>query len=94
MLEVRIRSCHVHGHFIAKDNRPPAFPLRQALEMPRRDVSRIVLPPASFLHEQEKIQRRWPAAVDFIKQRKLNERFGPAEARCGHHPARAACTTA
>ena len=83
MLEVRIRSCHVHGHFIAKNNRPPSFPLHQALEMPRRDVSRIVLPPASFLHEQEKIQRRWPAAVDFIKQRKLNERFGPAEGDVG-----------
>src|SRR5277367_6291669 len=58
MLEVRIRSCHVHGHFIAKDNKPPAFPLHKALEEPRRDTSRIVLPPASFLHEQEKVNKR------------------------------------
>ena len=83
MLEVRIRSCHVHGHFIAKDNRPPAFPLHQALEMPRRDVNRIVLPPASFLHEQEKILKRWPAAVEFIKARRLNEHFGPADGTVG-----------
>jgi indolepyruvate ferredoxin oxidoreductase beta subunit len=28
-----------------------------------------VLPPASFLHEQEKINTRRPAAVDFIRER-------------------------
>jgi indolepyruvate ferredoxin oxidoreductase, alpha subunit len=75
MLEVRIRSCHVHGTFTAKDNRRPAFTLREALEKPARDVNRIVLPPASYLQEKEKIEKRWPAAVEFIKQRKLNEFF-------------------
>ena len=75
MLEVRIRSCHVHGSFIAKNNKPPPFTLKQALESPDRDTSRIVLPPASFLHEKEKIERRWPAAVNFIKEHKLNETF-------------------
>jgi indolepyruvate ferredoxin oxidoreductase alpha subunit len=75
MLEVRIRTCHVHGRFTAKDNKSPPFTLRQALENPVRDTSRIVLPPASYLHEREKIEKRWPAAVAFIKQRKLNEVF-------------------
>ncbi len=75
MLEVRIRSCHVHGSFKAKDNKRPPFTLRQALENPVRDTNRIVLPPASYLHEREKIEQRWPAAVKFIKQRKLNEVF-------------------
>jgi indolepyruvate ferredoxin oxidoreductase alpha subunit len=75
MLEVRIRSCHVHGSFIAKDNKPPPFTLKQALESPHRDTSRVVLPPASFMHEKEKIEQRWPAAVNFIKERKLNETF-------------------
>src|SRR6202035_1040266 len=46
MLQVRIRTCHVHGQFVAKDNRRPAFTLRQALENPVRDTDRIVLPPA------------------------------------------------
>jgi indolepyruvate ferredoxin oxidoreductase alpha subunit len=73
MLEVRIRSCHVHGTFTAKDNKRPAFTLQQALEKPARDVSRIVLPPASYAQEKEKIEKRWPAAVEFIKSRKLNE---------------------
>jgi indolepyruvate ferredoxin oxidoreductase alpha subunit len=83
MLQVRIRTCHVHGQFTAKDNKRPAFTLRQAMENPVRDTGRIVLPPASFLHEKEKIEQRWPAAVEFIKSRRLNETFGPAEGDVG-----------
>src|ERR1043166_5929705 len=83
MLEVRIRSCHVHGRFAAKDNKRPAFTLAEALETPRRDTNRIVLPPASYLHEREKVERRWPAAVTFIKERRLNEFFGPQSADVG-----------
>jgi indolepyruvate ferredoxin oxidoreductase, alpha subunit len=75
MLELRIRACHVHGRFIAKDNVRPTFTLKNAMEAPRRDTSRIVLPPSSFLHEQEKIHQRWPAAQRFIQQHRLNELF-------------------
>src|SRR5579864_5438218 len=39
MLEVRIRACHVHGQFVAKDNQKPKHSLRQALENPVRDVN-------------------------------------------------------
>jgi indolepyruvate ferredoxin oxidoreductase, alpha subunit len=73
MLEVRIRACHVQGSFRTKANRPPPFSLRQALDSPRRDTDRIVLPPASYLHEKEKIEKRWPAAIQFIRERHLNE---------------------
>ena len=83
MLQLRIRACHVHGQFIAKDNRRPEFTLAQALENPQRDVSRIVLPPASFLHEREKIEQRWPAAVKFITERGLNEFFATDAADVG-----------
>jgi indolepyruvate ferredoxin oxidoreductase alpha subunit len=75
MLELRIRACHVHGRFVAKDNVRPAFTLKDAIERPARDVNRIVLPPASYLHEKEKIEQRWPAAVRFIAEHGLNERF-------------------
>jgi indolepyruvate ferredoxin oxidoreductase alpha subunit len=74
-LELRLRACHVHGSFTAKDNCKPKMSLREAMENPRRDASRIVLPPASFVHEQEKISTRWPAAVDYIRKNKLNELF-------------------
>jgi indolepyruvate ferredoxin oxidoreductase alpha subunit len=74
-LELRLRACHVHGSFTAKDNCKPKMSLREAMENPRRDVGRIVLPPASFVHEQEKISDRWPAAVDYIRKNQLNELF-------------------
>ena len=75
MLQLRIHACHVHGEFVAADNRRSAFTVRDALETPQRDVSRIVLPPASFVHEHEKVTERWPAAVRFIEERGLNEFF-------------------
>lgn len=76
MLELRIRACHVQGSFDAKDNVRPEFRLRDAMENPVRDYSRVVLPPSNFSHEHEKIEKRWPAAIDFIRQHKLNEFFG------------------
>ena len=75
MLMLRIRACHVHGHFIAGANRTASYTLKDALETPRRDTTRIVLPPASYAHEQEKVHERWPAAVRFIEERGLNEFF-------------------
>ena len=83
MLQMRIRACHVHGRFVAKDNRRPPTTVVDALESPRRDTARIVLPPASFVHEHEKIDIRWPAAIDYVKRHNLNEVFGPAENAVG-----------
>jgi indolepyruvate ferredoxin oxidoreductase alpha subunit len=77
MLELRIRACHLYGRFRAKDNRRPAFTPQQALEHPVRDTDRIVLPPASFMHEREKVEQRWPAAVEFVRRERLNEFLGP-----------------
>ena len=75
MLQLRIRACHVHGQFTASANQRPRYTLKEAMENPQRDTSRIVLPPASYLHEKEKLQQRWPAAVKFIQERGLNEFF-------------------
>ena len=83
MLEVRIRACHVHGSFEASDNVAPSFTVRDALEDPRRKTDRIVLPPASYLHEKEKIEHRQPAAQQYIRENALNERFGPDEGPVG-----------
>lgn len=78
-LEMRVRSCHLYGQFVAKDNQRPKYTLAEALNNPSRDLNRIVLPPASFLHEQEKINKRLPAAIDYIQKNKLNELIGPNE---------------
>lgn len=73
MLQLRLRSCHLHGSFTASDNQRPPMTVRDAVENPSRRLDRIVLPPASFLHEKEKLEDRWPAAVDFITRTGLNE---------------------
>jgi indolepyruvate ferredoxin oxidoreductase, alpha subunit len=73
MLELRVRACHLHGRFVASNNRAPSPDLRNAMENPVRDTSRIVLPPASFAHEHEKVNERWPAAVAYVKAHRLNE---------------------
>src|SRR3712207_5572672 len=76
MLELRIRACHVYASFKTKNNMRPHFTLKDAMENPQHDTNRIPLPPATYLHEKEKIEKRWPAAVRFIEQEKLNEFFG------------------
>jgi indolepyruvate ferredoxin oxidoreductase alpha subunit len=83
MLELRVRACHMHGHFEAKDNIAPAFTVADAVQTPVRDTDRIVLPPANFLHEVEKIERRWPAGIDFVRDRRLNEWFGARDGEVG-----------
>ena len=73
MLMMRIRACHMHGRFIAKDNQRPKFTVKDALESPRRVAENIILPPNTYNQELDKVQKRWPAAVQFIVERQLNE---------------------
>ncbi|MGB3249270.1 MAG: indolepyruvate ferredoxin oxidoreductase subunit alpha [Tabrizicola sp.] len=83
MLMVRIRSCHVTGSFTARDNQRPKLTVKDALSNPRSDFNRVVLPPMSYAHEQDKVKNRWPAAEAFIRDRGLNEIFGPSDAPLG-----------
>ncbi|AWB48326.1 indolepyruvate ferredoxin oxidoreductase [Gemmobacter aquarius] len=83
MLMVRIRSCHVTGSFTTRDNQRPPLTVRDALSNPQSDFARVVLPPMSFSHEQDKIKNRWPAAERFVVDNGLNEVFGPANAPVG-----------
>ena len=75
MLELRIRACHVQGTFKTKANRKPALSKRTLIQNPDFDYNRICLPPATYLQEKLKVDVRWPAAVRFIKENKLNEVF-------------------
>ncbi|OJI93851.1 indolepyruvate ferredoxin oxidoreductase alpha subunit [Planktotalea frisia] len=83
MLQLRIKSCHLLGEFEARENVRPSTTVKDALENPKRDVERIVLPPASYLHEQEKVTKRLPAAIEYIRANKLNEHFGPKQGKVG-----------
>jgi len=73
MLMLRIRACHVYGRFTAKDNRRPPFSAADALRSPSRDYGRIILPPSTYAQEREKIEQRFPAAVDFVAARRMND---------------------
>ncbi|MCB1367521.1 MAG: indolepyruvate ferredoxin oxidoreductase subunit alpha [Rhodobacteraceae bacterium] len=83
ILMVRIRSCHVTGSFTARNNCSPPFSVKDALASPRGDYKRVVLPPESYLQEQDKIENRWPAAQDFIRRHAMNEHFGPSDSKVG-----------
>lgn len=83
MLTLRIRACHAHGRFLTKDNQRPGFTLKEAVDAPRRDVDRMALAPATFLHEHEKIEHRWQAAQDFVRARQLNEFFSGSQKNIG-----------
>lgn len=83
MLMMRIRACHMHGSFVAKDNRRPAFTVADALAAPRRSPDRIILPPATYAQEADKVGSRWPAAVRFIAEHRLNEMLSGAHERLG-----------
>ncbi|MGE5128785.1 MAG: thiamine pyrophosphate-dependent enzyme, partial [Sphingomonadaceae bacterium] len=75
MLELRIRACHVHGSFMARANRAPHYSKRNVLENPDFDYGRICLPPATYAQEKHKVEVRWPAALRFIREQRLNETF-------------------
>ena len=83
MLMVRIRCCHVTGSYKTKDNVSPPLSVKDALSDPKRDFSRVVLPPMSYVHEPDKVNNRWPAAEKFIIENELNEIFGPAISSIG-----------
>lgn len=83
MLQLRLRSNHMSGSFVARDNVKPPMTVKDAVENPTRDVSRVVLPPSSFLHEKEKMEKRWPAAVEYITSHGLNEFFSEGAADVG-----------
>ncbi len=75
MLELRIRACHVVGRFPCKDNRAPAISRKQVIEDPNFDFERVCLPPSTYAQERHKVEVRWPAAVEFIREHGLNEVF-------------------
>jgi indolepyruvate ferredoxin oxidoreductase, alpha subunit len=73
MLMLRIRACHVYGRFTAQDNKRPPFSAADALRSPSRDYGRIILPPSTYAQEREKIEQRFPAAIRFVAERRLND---------------------
>ena len=84
MMELRIRACHVHGRFRAKDNRRPLISRNAPLSGPPEfNYDRLSHPPATFRQEKLKGDVRLPAARKFIAARGLNELMGPSSGEIG-----------
>src|ERR1700741_5337486 len=75
MLELRIRACQVQGSLKTKKNQAPQCSKKAFLQHPDFDSARIGVPPATEGQVKQKVDVRWPAAVRFTRERKLNEFF-------------------
>ena len=84
IMELRIRACHVFGSFETKDNVPAPKSTRAKFDEPAPfDYSRLAHPPVTFLQEADKVNRRLPAAREFILREGLNEIMGPTAGEIG-----------
>ena len=85
MMELRIRACHVQGHFKTKQNLAPAVSTRHKLDGPPKEFiyDRLAHPPATFRQEKLKAEVRLPAARRFVLENKLNETFDGDEKQLG-----------
>ena len=75
MMEFRIRACHVTGRFQTKDNKKPRYSMNDPIPEPDYNLDRIALPPSTYLQEKMKVETRFPAAIKFIRENRLNEFF-------------------
>ncbi len=84
IMELRIRACHVFGSFETKDNVAAPHSTRMKFVEPAPfDYSRLAHPPVTFVQEKDKVQRRLPAAREFIVKNALNEFMGTKSGEIG-----------
>lgn len=74
-VSLRIRAAHMTGSFTCKDNAAPQFSTKRPLPHAIQDYDRIVLPPSTYVQEQDKFENRLPAARKFIVDNNINEHF-------------------
>ncbi len=76
IMELRIRACHVQGHFKTKDNVAARISTRQLVQEPApHNYEQLAHPPVTYGQEKKKYDVRMPAARRFIQTHKLNEHF-------------------
>ena len=73
MMELRIRACHLSGRFRPRDNKRARYSQRDLIENPVFNKDRISLPPATYMQEKLKIDVRWPAAMKFLREHRVND---------------------
>jgi indolepyruvate ferredoxin oxidoreductase, alpha subunit len=75
MMQLRIRTCHVYGRFVAKNNKSGKFSRNNRIQTPDFSMIRLPQPPYTVQQEKIKLEQRLPAALKFISENKLNEVF-------------------
>jgi indolepyruvate ferredoxin oxidoreductase alpha subunit len=84
IMELRIRACHMRGHFETKDNKAPAISGRHLQQEPASFLyDRLAHPPVTYRHEKLKYEVRMPAARRFIMEQGLNEVFDGRHGKVG-----------
>ena len=81
--QLRIRACHMTGSFVAKDNKVPQYSTRNPVPRAKYDMTKIVLPPASYAHEKHKFEARLPAIRRYVRENDINEIFPGADGPFG-----------
>jgi indolepyruvate ferredoxin oxidoreductase alpha subunit len=70
---IRIRQAHMRGSVVCKDNLPPKISMLNRIKEAVYDITRIPLPPATFLQESRKFTQRIPAAKAHIVAARMND---------------------
>ncbi len=83
IISLRIRSAHMTGSFVCKDNAAPPFAKGRLLPGAKQDYDRIVLPPSTYAHERDKVEARLPAARKFVIDNDINEVYPGARDKIG-----------
>ena len=83
IISLRIRAAHMTGSFVCKDNVEPTFGAKNPLPDAIQDYERIVLPPSTYAHERDKMEKRLPAARKFIVENNINEIYPGAREKIG-----------
>src|ERR1700693_3238168 len=62
VISLRIRSAHMRGSLVCRDNVRPAISMNTPLERHSFDYGRLSHPPSTYAQEAQKFERRLPAA--------------------------------
>ena len=76
MMQLRIRTCHLQGKFITKNNiKPNISSINKVKEVAPHNYDLIAHPPSTYAQEKLKYGQRAELAKQFIKKSSLNEFF-------------------
>jgi indolepyruvate ferredoxin oxidoreductase alpha subunit len=75
MIELRVRLCHLHGEFVCSDNTRPPHSRSRPIAVSHFEYANVTMPPSTYAQERQKIDSRWPRALEYIRRHRLNETF-------------------